>query len=317
MSTEAYIEMVYRNLKGELSPDEFKKLNDITGKDNELATLRLEIEDAWDVSGAEEVIVKKKDTELLYQRIIQEKKRDGTRFTKLLKFSKPVISGIAAFFVIGLSALWLLRDQTEVYSEKGLIQLADNSMIELREGSRLEVTSINENARNVTLIGEAFFDIEEDASRPFIISTANTKVEVLGTSFLVKESNNAVFVVVEEGRVRFSNNKTEESVELTAGMKAVADDEGEIREVQYQNLMGWKNGIYEYEDQELADIIEELNVIFNTTIVVENQQLLNCRISAILPEENLKDILNQLASRLEMNAKQNGQDWILSQGKCK
>ena len=311
MSTDEYIEMVYRNLKGELSPEEFNTLNEMTGKSSELANLRLEIEDAWDVSGTENTVVKKEETEKLYQTITK------TKNTNVRVFSLGnAIAGIAALFILACGAIWLMRDQVEIYSEEGLIRLADKSMVELREGSRLEIVLMSDKVRNVKLSGEAYFDVEEDTERPFIITTGDTEVEVLGTQFLVKESGYLVYVAVEEGRVRFSHTKALESMELTEGMKAGTNDFGEIQEVDYQNLMGWKSGMYQSEDQELAEVVEELGVIFNTTITVEDKQLLNCFISAILTADNVNEIVNQLAVQLEMDARQEGQNWILYGGKC-
>ena len=81
MSTDAYIEMVYRNLKGELNPEEFNALNTMTGKNAELAKLRLEIEDAWDASGDEEVLVQKEETDQLYASITKVEKENTRIFS--------------------------------------------------------------------------------------------------------------------------------------------------------------------------------------------------------------------------------------------
>jgi len=311
MSTEAYIEMVYRNLKGELSPMEFAALNEATAKDAELARLRIDIEDAWDVSGAEEVIVTKQETEDLLQKIVKKNKT-----ATILSF-KNLVAGIAALFALALGSVWLMQGQTKVYTEAGLVTLADNSTVDLRKGSRLEVNSFSDQGRNVTLRGEAFFDIAKDASRPFTITTSSTKVEVLGTSFLVKEAKESVFVDVEEGRVKFSGKRNDsESLILTKGMKAEYNEKKGLAKVEYENLSAWRDGVYQYQDQILSDVLKELSAIFSTRIDVENQQLLNCRISAILTADNLEDILNQLAGQLEMNANRSGQNWMLSGGKC-
>jgi len=40
--------------------------------------------------------------------------------------------------------------------------------------------------REVTLIGEAYFDVAHDSSRPFIIHTGKINIKVLGTSFNVR-----------------------------------------------------------------------------------------------------------------------------------
>ncbi|MEM9547933.1 MAG: FecR domain-containing protein [Bacteroidota bacterium] len=312
MSTDAYIELVYRNLKGELSPEEFNALNEMTGKDTELAHLRLDIEDAWDASGEEITLVTEDETKVLFEKITRNKSTD----TKVFRLSR-IIPAIAALFILALGAIWLIRGQTEVYTEEGLIRLSDNSMVELREGSRLEIVEMNNEFREARLSGEAYFDIESDAKRPFTIHVGNTTTVVVGTKFLLKESQNAVYIVMEEGEVLFSTmGPINNAVTLRTGEKGKTGENGQIQDVVYKNLMGWKDGFYPYKDQTLADVLEELGVIFNTTITVEKTQLLNCSISAILTADNINEILNQLARQLEMDVRQEGQNWILYGGKC-
>lgn len=312
MGTEAYIEMVYRNLKGDLSPDEFAALNEATAKNAELAALRIDIEDAWDVSGSEETVVSKTETDDLFQKIVK-----GDRSTTILSL-RNIVTSIAAMFILALGSIWLLRDQTEIYTEEGLVTLADNSTVELRKGSRLEVNSFTDMERNVTLKGEAFFQISKDQKRPFIVSTAKAKIEVLGTSFLIKEASGFVFVDLKEGSVKFSSKRsTSESLIMTKGMQASYSDDNGLKEVHYPNLSAWKNGMYQYQDKFLYIVVEELAMFFDTRIIVLDDQLPNCTISAILTADNLEDILNQLAVQLEMNVKQSGNIWVLSGGKCK
>ena len=310
MSTEAYIEMVYRNLKGELSPEEFTSLNLNTAKNTELAALRVEIEDAWDVSGEELKVVNAKETGELLKRITTSKKN-----TAILSF-RNLITGVAALFVLALGSIWLIRDHSEIYTKEGLFTLADNSTIQLRKGSKLEVTTISKTERNVNLEGEAYFDIEKDKNRPFIITTKDTKIQVLGTSFLVKEYNGNTFVDVKEGKVRFTNNDGSASIDLEKGMSAKFSNEGGIHAVDYTNLSSWKDGMYQYKNQSLKDVLKELSIVFDTEIEVEVQQLLNCNISAILNAENIEEVLKQLATQLKMNAKKERQNWVLSGGRC-
>jgi ferric-dicitrate binding protein FerR (iron transport regulator) len=70
---------------------------------------------------------------------------------------------------------------------KSSIKLPDGTMVRLNSDSRL--TYLNFTAgktREVTLIGEAFFDVASDSSRPFIIHTGKINIKVLGTSFNVR-----------------------------------------------------------------------------------------------------------------------------------
>ena len=70
---------------------------------------------------------------------------------------------------------------------KSSIKLPDGTIVRLNTDSRL--TYLNFTAgknREVTLIGEAYFDVAHDSSRPFIIHTGKINIKVLGTSFNVR-----------------------------------------------------------------------------------------------------------------------------------
>ncbi|MCA9748711.1 MAG: FecR domain-containing protein, partial [Romboutsia sp.] len=65
--------------------------------------------------------------------------------------------------------------------------LSDGSKIILNVDSKLIYPKkFNDSIREVTLIGEAFFDIERDVNKPFIVNANEIKIKVLGTSFNVK-----------------------------------------------------------------------------------------------------------------------------------
>lgn len=70
---------------------------------------------------------------------------------------------------------------------KSSIKLPDGTIVRLNTDSRL--TYLNFTAgknREVTLIGEAYFDVAHDSSKPFIIHTGKINIKVLGTSFNVR-----------------------------------------------------------------------------------------------------------------------------------
>src|SRR5207248_3097180 len=85
------------------------------------------------------------------------------------------------------------------------IVLPDSSTVVLHAGSRLlfpEAFSVN--TREVTLVGEAYFDIVHREAQPFIIHTGQLKTTVLGTAFNIRayDSSQEVMVSVTKGRVR-------------------------------------------------------------------------------------------------------------------
>ncbi|MDQ6481698.1 FecR family protein [Dyadobacter sp. LHD-138] len=85
-----------------------------------------------------------------------------------------------------------------------LVQLSDNSRVTLAPGSKIRYTKYFTGVRReVTLTGEAFFDIARDVERPFLVYSNELVTKVLGTSFRVKAypSSKEVTVEVKTGRV--------------------------------------------------------------------------------------------------------------------
>ena len=321
MSTEEYIALVYRNLKSDLSPQEFKQLNDLTAADRAMSNLRLEIEDAWDATGELPERVSASDTENLLARIKKEESvviEDKPIIAEVKPFNlRRIIGNVAAIFIIVMGAIWLMRDQVTVYDTAGQYTLSDNSTIDLRKGSRVEVSPFDDTSRKIKLSGEAYFEVAKDVTRPFVVFTKDTRTEVLGTSFLIKESNNKTYIDLKTGKVKFSNTNDESSMILTPGMKAVYADSQVIETTQFQNLSGWKDGVYQYKDAKLSTVLDELNEIFNTEILATDPLLYDCTISAILTGDNINDVLNQIANQLDMKVSGDDSKWTLTGGKCK
>ncbi len=70
---------------------------------------------------------------------------------------------------------------------KSKVQLPDGSVVWLNAGSKLTYNKdFGIETREVTLIGEGFFDVTKNKEKPFIISTSSIKIKVLGTAFNVK-----------------------------------------------------------------------------------------------------------------------------------
>lgn len=102
------------------------------------------------------------------------------------------------------------------------IILPDGTAVTLSSNSTLIVSNeFNQSNREIKLLGEAYFQVAKDASRPFIISSDNFETQVLGTSFWVKQN----IVEVSTGRVKVSNLLDRENyVILTAEQKALLKD---------------------------------------------------------------------------------------------
>jgi ferric-dicitrate binding protein FerR (iron transport regulator) len=121
-----------------------------------------------------------------------------TGFTKRKLAFIGIAAGIFTIFFINYS---LRLDKSvikqtnnafvnEVVTKRGSkssIKLPDGTIVRLNTDSRLTYDNFTAGKnREVTLIGEAYFDVAHDSSRPFIIHTGKINIKVLGTSFNVR-----------------------------------------------------------------------------------------------------------------------------------
>lgn len=78
-------------------------------------------------------------------------------------------------------------DYTTATGARKTVMLPDSSVIMLNANSHLSISRNFDNEhREVTITGEAFFDIKHDAAHPFIVHTSEYRIRVLGTTFNVK-----------------------------------------------------------------------------------------------------------------------------------
>ena len=71
-------------------------------------------------------------------------------------------------------------------SKEFSVVLPDGSMVLLKPNTQLSYNQEDTKLREVNLVGEAFFDVKKDVTRPFMIYTGKVTTKVLGTSFSIK-----------------------------------------------------------------------------------------------------------------------------------
>lgn len=114
------------------------------------------------------------------------------------------------------------------YGSKTNLVLPDGSKVWLNAGSKLSYDKNYGNTiREVTLTGEAFFDVVKNASRPFIIHTSKMDIKVLGTAFNVKcyPDEKITETSLIRGSVEISLKNRPEKIVLKPNEKIVINDE--------------------------------------------------------------------------------------------
>jgi transmembrane sensor len=207
MLNDQFAQLIARKLSGEASAKEVQELETLL-KENAQSHYFFELlSDYWSVQPrpANDDI----QAEVQFQQIlaIAEKDKEGSFTTQLNSVEKrtrvfTLRKWLAAAVVLGLivSVYFLIPSLNhpgknslainEVTTKPGTkihLLLPDGSKVWLNSESRLEYKGkFNDSIREVTLEGEAFFDVVKDKKHPFIVHTSDIDVRVLGTAFNVK-----------------------------------------------------------------------------------------------------------------------------------
>ena len=192
-------------------------------------------------------------------------------------------ASVVALIIVALGVVWWLQPlvRTAPHGERLAVQLPDGSSIELNSGSSIKYPRFFAGSRDVSLEGEAFFDVVE-SSVPFTVQTFNAKVQVLGTTFNVSAWSDASLaeskVTLASGSIRLTSMiNPGASIEMMPGQTAIVRDgtnnfvQDEPENIDY--IFAWRKGELVFKDQRLEAILEEAERRFGIDIELRANRL--------------------------------------------
>jgi ferric-dicitrate binding protein FerR (iron transport regulator) len=188
--------------------------------------------------------------------------------------------------------------ETGAQEQKELI-LPDGSVVLLNENSRLAYAK-DFTVREVSLKGEAFFEVTKKNGQSFEIKTNTTKTRVLGTSFNVRAYDKTpVEVAVITGKVAVESIEegTKTSVILLPNEGVVYDAVAKKMEKSKQatkNSLAWKTQELVFDNMALGNVIETLERYFEIEIE-SDPKILNCHYTGTFKEPKLNEVFNTIA----------------------
>jgi ferric-dicitrate binding protein FerR (iron transport regulator) len=153
--------------------------------------------------------------------------------------------------------------------ERKNLTLPDGSVIYLGASSQITYPEAFTGAnREISIKGEAFFDIATDTKHPFIIHTGNVAVTVLGTSFKIAAfEGQAITVSVATGKVRVDDHTKGQLAILTAGKQISWDNkEATLADVNAGDIAAWHKGRLVFNNQTLEEIATTLERWYDVKI---------------------------------------------------
>ena len=202
--------------------------------------------------------------------------------------------------------------------------LPDGSVVSLHAGSQLTYPEkFTSKTRNVKLKGEAYFKVTHDGSKPFIVASGDARVEVLGTEFNVNTSSTEgnMEVVLTTGKVSvYYTEKPSENVLLLPGEKAelITDQKFIRKETNTDpNYMAWKTRVLVFDNESLAQVVKTLRSVYQTPVILKDDQLAGCRVTASFNDQSLESVLEVLKQTLELQVQKDGENITISGNGCK
>jgi len=205
---------------------------------------------------------------------------------------------------------------SEIYSPLGSrikIDLSDGSEVWLNHGSKLKYPQkFGKDSREVFLSGEAYFNVNEDPARPFIVKTSVLCVKVVGTSFNLSAypDDNTIKATLDEGKIiifkALKDGSSERITELEPrqqGVFIVNSKKFTVQTVKTVKYTSWKEGKLLLLDDPMDIVISKLERWYNVDIELADPNLKEYRYTATFIDETLPQVLQllSLATPIEFN----------------
>lgn len=282
------------------------------------------IDEVWVEDWAEFQEAEISDQEIAHwkNRFLQERLSGDTEL-------KPINKPVKRFFTLRYAAVWLTimlgfgtwysiahlkRQETKPVvvtmlehvnpnGQRVQIKLSDSSIVYLAGGSKLRYPSrFTGNTREISLQGEAFFEIAKNPKRPFIIHSGAIKTVVVGTSFRINAFKNKSFLIeVATGKVKVAQEKGNDPLAvLTPGQSMLwKNNQAILGQVNASEVSEWKNGKLVFNGSTLGEMASVFERWYNAKITFNSartsRQHITITLTANVPLSEIMEVLARTA----------------------
>jgi transmembrane sensor len=270
----------------------------------------------------------------------------GSRKPRSARLRTSVLAAAASIVVLLIAGViqWSVARNTYAtgVGEQRSITLADGSTIELNSRSSVHV-HFTKSERQVELTrGQALFQVAKDPSRPFIVTSAATRVRAVGTRFDVYQKASGTVVTVVEGKVAVSNERaavrswealpqaagsSSNDVERAAGSlqpiylsageqvtvpaRRQAKDHVQARAINVAAVVAWTQRELVFESTPLAEVAEEFNRYNERQLVIRDASLREFQIDGVFSSSDPASLIRFLRARANVQVSETGSSFIL------
>ena len=321
-----------------------------------------EFQQIWNISKVSAELsdsVIKQEWELLKQKVNRSQLTSKKPVNKFLYWLPRVAAVFLLGAIISFSVSYQIynpKNSELVYHEintpsgaKSKVTLPDGTIIWLRAGSNLKYSNeFNKKTREVYLTGEAFFDVETNPSKLFLVRTSELNIKAYGTSFNVKSypEEGTIETTLIEGsigvtRTSFENKKTDEVMlepnqrvvyyrknrfvekEIVADNKIESTPEQVVSQpkekltyliskgIKAEDFTSWKDGTLFINSETLLDLAIKLERKYDVKIHFENEQMKKLKFTGSLENETIEQVIEAIGIAAQINYEVEDRDvWL-------
>jgi len=193
------------------------------------------------------------------------------------------------------------------YGQRSQVTLYDGTKVWLNSGTKLKFPVVfNTDTREVTIEGQAYFNVAKDVKHPFVVNSGKLKVVVLGTKFDVcaYADENVFSTTLEEGSVVVYNTENGKFMKMKPGEQIVMDrktDAFKHLHVDTDLYTSWKENLLKFDDATFEDVIKKMERWYDVRVTVAPGINTKEQYTMTIKTESLREMLQLLSKTTKIN----------------
>ncbi|MGF7233082.1 FecR family protein [Arachidicoccus sp.] len=176
------------------------------------------------------------------------------------------------------------------------LKLPDGTEVWLNAGSSITYpTCFSGKTRQVHITGEVYFEVTKNREKPFIVTTGDMSITVLGTHFNVNAyaDESTIRTTLLEGRVKVSNALNGQNIFIKPGQQSQLSKSGNIKvvKVNVDEAVAWKNGSFQFDKTDISELMRQVSRWYNISIKYDGPMTPDCFTGVIPRNLTLNELL--------------------------
>ena len=229
-------------------------------------------------------------------------------------------ASVAILLLIG--GLWMIlgdnkaemNELVRIEAQQSMMYiLPDSTKVWMKPGSSIQYAKDFNKDRKVWLSGNSLFEVYKHEGSTSQVHINKAFIEVKGTCFLVKQDDiKQNEITLFHGKIEFNVESTGKKIVMQPLQKVTYNVDNAQTQIENISNISWENGRYNFEDVPLTQLIETVNQMYNTNIVLKRNLGKKALFSgSIRYDETLDDVLDKICFSLNLTIETHNEQIII------